>query len=62
MRTKKKVHLNPIFFQPIFNYFGSDEIYEVEGHKMTNREFYFFLVFAAVAMFSMSYLIKIFII
>jgi len=60
MTTKKKIRCEPFLFQLIFDLFGLDETQAVEAEPMTNREFYFFLVFAMIAMFIVIFLIKIF--
>ena len=60
MTTKKKVHREPFLFLLIFNIFGPDESNEAEVQQMTNTEFYVFLVFVTVAMFTLRYLVKIF--
>lgn len=60
MTTKKKVRREPFLFQLIFDLFGPDETYEVEVPQMTNKEFYFYLVFITSAMFIVSFLIKVF--
>jgi hypothetical protein len=61
MTTKKKIQREPFLFQLIYNLFGPDETQIVEAEQMTNREFYFFLVYVTSAMFILSYLIKIFV-
>jgi hypothetical protein len=60
MTTKKKVHREPFLFQLIFNLFGPDESNEAEVQEMTSREFYIYLIFVAMGMFLLSYLIKFF--
>jgi hypothetical protein len=62
MTTKKKIRREPFLFQLIFDLFGPDETHEIEVQEMTNREFYFFLIFITSAMFILSMLIKVFII
>jgi hypothetical protein len=61
MTTKKKIQREPFLFQLIVGLFGMDETQEVEAEPMTNREFYFFFVLATIAMFTLSFLIKVFI-
>jgi hypothetical protein len=61
MTTKKKIQREPFLFQLIYNLFGPDETQKVEAEQMTNREFYFFFVFVTIAMFTLSFLIKVFI-
>jgi hypothetical protein len=60
MITKKKTQREPFLFQLIFDLFGQDETHEVEVQQMTNREFCGFLVFVTIAMFVLSYLVKVF--
>ena len=60
MTAKRKVHREPFLFQLIFDIFGPDEAHEVEVQQMTNREFYFFLVFVTMGIFILSYLVKVF--
>jgi hypothetical protein len=61
MTAKTKIRREPFLFQLIFDLFGLNETQAVEAEPMTNREFYFFLVFATSAMFIVSFLIKVFI-
>jgi len=60
MITKKKIQREPFLFQLIYNLFGADETYKFEAPQMTNREYYFFLVYVTSAMFILSYLVKVF--
>jgi len=60
MTTKKKIQREPFLFRLIFDLFGPDETHEIEVQEMTNREFYFFLLFMTIALFTLSYLLKIF--
>jgi hypothetical protein len=62
MTTKKKIQRVPFLFQLIIDLFGPEETHEAEIPKMTNREFYFYLIFITSAMFILSTLIKVFII
>ena len=59
MTTKNKTRREPILFQLIGGLFGVNETQKVETEPMTNREFYFFFVFATAAMFIVSFLIKV---
>jgi hypothetical protein len=61
MTTKKKIQRAPILFQLIVDLFAIKETQEIEAEPMTNREFYFFFVLATIAMFTLSFLIKVFI-
>ena len=61
MTTKKKIQREPFLFQLIVGLFGMDETQEVEAEPMTNRELYFFFIIATIAMFTLSFLIKVFI-
>jgi hypothetical protein len=60
MTAKKKIQREPFLFQLIYDLFGLDETHEVEIEQMTNREFYFFLVFVAIAMTVLNYFVGVF--
>ena len=61
MTVKKKIQREHFLFQHLSDLFSSDEVHEIEVQQMTNREFYFFFVLATIAMFTLSFLIKVFI-
>jgi hypothetical protein len=61
MTTKKKIRREPSLFQLFVDLFGKNETQAVEAEPMTNRKFYFFFVIATIVMFTLSFLIKVFI-
>jgi hypothetical protein len=60
MTAKLKIQREPFLFQLICDLFGMDGTQEFEAEQMTNREFYFFLVFVAIAMIALNFLVRIF--
>jgi hypothetical protein len=60
MNTKRKIQREPFLFQLIFDLFDPEDTNAAEVQQMTNKEFYFFLVFVTIVMFILSFLIKAF--
>ena len=58
---KKYIRREPFLFQLIFDIFGPEDTNAAEVKQMTNKEFYFFLVFVTMGIFILSFLIKVFI-